>query len=74
MGILKLMIVQIQCCLEEKKSLTSRVIHFAGANYRDVWKDILNLIQEVDGDEYHGAKLKTMLRLWADDGRLVMEL
>jgi hypothetical protein len=46
-------------------------IPFTGDRYESVYEAMLVLIDEIEGNDYHGAKLKVLLQSIASDGQSV---
>ena len=62
---------QIVNCLNEWVLGYEVKIPFAGDRYESVYKAMLTLIDEIDVNEYHGAKLEALPQCIASDGWLV---
>jgi WD40 repeat protein len=60
--------VQIQNCLEEWEFGYKQGIKFSGDDYKSVQNAMLDLIDEVKGNSYHGAKYEANRRKWARVG------
>lgn len=59
---------QIQLCLEEWKAGIRQEVGFDGENYKIVHNSLLNLINEVKSNPYHGLKFSSNQRKWAQTG------
>jgi hypothetical protein len=59
---------QIFNCLEEWESGSQKKISFKGELYSSAHDAILDLIEKVKFDEYHGPKFATLRCKWAKKG------
>lgn len=60
------------CALDEWEDGQRRNVSFSADRYRPVYLSIVQLVEEVNGDDYHKNKFARARALWARHGRFVL--
>jgi hypothetical protein len=55
-------------CLDEYRQGYQQDLEFSGDWYRDIYESILDLIAEINQNEYHEHKWEQARRAWAREG------
>jgi len=60
---------QVKCVLDEWRGGQHKNVPFTAQEYRAVYQAIVELIKQIQGNEYHKNKFLAARRSWAQDGK-----